>query len=78
MFRKIHIAIDCSTEEEYRAVQKIAEEISSVMRLSAKEFIAVYPEIKKRYGVISMAKDAIKKNGRKGLLPVVGQILSKI
>lgn len=78
MFRKIHIAVDCDTEEEYRAVQKIAQEISSVMRITAKEFIAVYPEVKKRYGIISSAKQAIKEKGKKGLIAVVGQIISNI
>ncbi|MBR5498874.1 MAG: hypothetical protein IKV75_01785 [Bacteroidales bacterium] len=75
MFRKIHIAIDCENEQEYAVVQKIAEEISSVMRLSAKELVAVYPEIKKRYGLIAVGKQAIKKDGRKGLLAIVGQLI---
>ena len=75
MFRKIHIAIDCENEQEYAVVQKIAEEISSVMRLSAKELVAVYPEIKNRYGLIAVGKQAIKKDGRKGLLAIVGQLI---
>lgn len=78
MFRKIHIAVNCDNDEEYRAVQKIAEEMSSVMRLTAQELIAVYPEIKKRYGMIATAKSAIKEKGKKGLMAVVGQILKSI
>ena len=75
MFRKIHIAVDCKNAEEVEQVQKIAEEISSVFRLTAQELITVYPEIKKRYGLIAAGKQAIKKDGRKGLMAIVGQIL---
>lgn len=78
MFKKIHIAVDCANEQECREVQKIAEEMSSVMRLTAKELIAVYPEIRKRYGVITSAKNAIREKGKKGLMAVVGQILKSI
>lgn len=78
MFKKIHIAIDCKNAEEVAQVQKMAEEISSVMRLTAQELIAVYPEIKKRYGLIAAGKQAIKKDGRKGLMTIVGQMLKSI
>lgn len=78
MFKKIHIAVNCANDEEYREVQKIAEEISSVMRVTAQDLIKVYPEIKKRYGLIATAKESIKKNGKKGLLAVVGQIIRNI
>lgn len=78
MFRKIHIAVDCENAEEYAVVQKIAEEMSSVVRLTAKELVAVYPEIKKRYGLIAAGKQAIKKDGRKGLMAIVGQLMRGI
>jgi hypothetical protein len=45
-YRKIYLAIDCRDDEEAQRVQKVAEDMSSLFRLSAKDIINFYPAIK--------------------------------
>ena len=75
-YRKVYIAVMCEDAEDQRQAQKVAEELSGILRLSAKSLIAMYPAIKKNGNVIGNAFRTIATQGNKGLLKVLPSLLS--
>lgn len=75
-YRKIYVAIDCRSEEEAQQVQKIAEDMSVVFSLSAKDIIAIYPSVRSNSGLIKSSIKAISKEGVKGIGKVVSYMLA--
>lgn len=74
-YRKIYIAVFCENEEEITHVQKVAEDLSSTFRLSAKDLIGIHPLIKKNGQLIASAIRTIAKEGMSGVLKVVPQLM---
>ena len=76
-YRKIYLAIDCRDDEEAQRVQKVAEDMSSLFRLSAKDIINFYPAIKSNAGVLKTSIKALSRDGMKGLASVIPAVISK-
>ncbi len=74
-YRKIYIAVFCDNEDEVSQVQKVAEDLSSTFRLSAKDLIGIHPLIKKNGQLIASAIRTIGKEGMPGVLKVVPQLM---
>lgn len=75
-YRKIYMAIDCRTDEEAQQVQKIAEDMSMVFSLSAKDIISIYPSVKNNSGLIKTAIKTLSKEGMKGVGKVVAYMMN--
>lgn len=75
-YRKIYLAIDCRTDEEAQQVQKIAEDMSAIFSLSAKDIISIYPAVKNNSGLIKTAIKTLSKEGIKGVGKVVAYMMS--
>ena len=75
-YRKIYLAIDCRSEEDAQKVQKIAEELSMMFSLSAKDIIAIYPSIKNNSGLIKTSIKTLSKDGLKGVGKVVSYLFA--
>ena len=50
-YRKIYLAIDCRSDEDAQKVQKIAEDLSMMFSLSAKDIIALYPSNQEQFRI---------------------------
>lgn len=74
-YRKIYIAVFCDNEDEVSQVQKVAEDLSSTFRLSAKDLIGIHPLIKKNGQLIASAIRTIAKEGMSGIRKVVPQLM---
>ena len=75
-YRKIYLAIDCRGDEEAQQVQKIAEDMSMMFSLSAKDIIAIYPAIKSNSGLIKSSIKTLSKEGLKGVGKVVSYMFA--
>lgn len=75
-YRKIYVAIDCRTDEDAQKVQKIAEDLSMMFSLSAKDIIAIYPAIKNNSGLIKTSIKTLSKEGLKGVGKVVSYMFT--
>lgn len=76
-YRKIYLAIDCRSDEEAQNAQKVAEDLSAMFRLSAKDIIGFYPAIKGNAGLIKTSIKALSRDGMKGLAKVIPAVISK-
>lgn len=76
-YRKIYLAIDCRDDEEAQRVQKVAEDMSSLFRLSARDIINFYPAIKSNAGLLKTSIKALSRDGKKGLASVIPAVISK-
>lgn len=74
-YRKVYIAVICENDEEQKAVQKVAEDVSSIFRLSAKELIKIHPIIQNNGQLISSAVRTIAKEGMGGVMKVIPQLM---
>ena len=75
-YRKIYLAIDCRSDEETQKFQKIAEDLSMMFSLSAKDIIALYPAIKNNSGLIKTSIKTLTKDGLKGVGKVVSYMFA--
>ena len=75
-YRKIYLAIDCRSDEDAQQVQKIAEDLSMMFSLSAKDIIALYPSIKSNSGLIKTSIKTLSREGFKGVGKVVSYMIS--
>lgn len=75
-YKKIYLAIDCRSDEEAQKVQKIAEDLSVMFSLSAKDIIALYPSIKANSGLIKTSIKTLSKEGFKGMGKIVSYMIS--
>lgn len=75
-YRKIYLAIDCRTEEEAQQVQKIAQDLSMMFNMSAKDIISIYPSIKNNSGLIKTSLKTLSKDGMKGVGKVIAYMMS--
>lgn len=71
MFRKIYIALDCDDDQEAAQVQRAAEELSSVFRLSAKEVLSAYPMLKNNGQLIRSSIKTIAREGKSGVMKIL-------
>lgn len=74
-YRKIYIAVDCSSDEEAKQVQKIAEDMSAIFSLSGKDMISLYPSVKNNASLIKSTIKTISRDGMKGLGKVVTSLM---
>lgn len=72
MLRKITIVVDCVDDNERNAVQRVANDISSLKILSGKRILGVYPYFRKHEGEIYQLLTMVGNNGLKGLLSAQG------
>lgn len=75
-YRKIYMAIDCRNDEEAQQVQKIAEDLSMMFSLSAKDIIAIYPSVKSNVGLIKTSIKTLSRDGMKGVGKVVSYLFT--
>ena len=75
-YRKIYMAIDCRNGEDAQQVQKIAEDLSMMFSLSAKDIIAIYPSIKSNSGLIKTSIKTLSRDGMKGVGKVVSYLFT--
>lgn len=75
-YRKIYLAIDCRSDEETQQVQKIAEDLSMMFSLSAKDIIALYPAVKNNSGLIKTSIKTLSKEGIRGVGKVVSYMFA--
>ena len=75
-YRKIYMAIDCRNDEEAQLVQKIAEDLSMMFSLSAKDIIAIYPSVKSNAGLIKTSIKTLSRDGMKGVGKVVSYLFT--
>lgn len=75
-YRKIYVAIDCRSDEDAQKVQKIAEDLSMMFSLSAKDIISIYPAIKNNSGLIKTSIKTLSKEGFKGMGKIVSYMIS--
>ena len=75
-YRKIYLAIDCRGDEEALQVQKIAEDLSMMFSLSAKDIIAIYPSVKSNAGLIKTSIKTLSRDGMKGVGKVVSYLFT--
>jgi hypothetical protein len=75
-YRKIYMAIDCRNEDEAQKVQKIAEDLSTMFALSARDIISIYPSVKSNSGLIKTAIKTLSKEGLRGVGKVVTYMMS--
>lgn len=76
-YRKIYVAVWCDSEQEKAQVQRIAEELSEIAQLRAKDVISTFPTIKKNQDIITTVVREVSTKGPKGvigLLPLVSKI----
>lgn len=75
-YRKIYVAIDCRSDDDAQKVQKIAEDLSMMFSLSAKDIIAIYPAIKNNSGLIKTSIKTLSREGLKGVGKVVSYMFT--
>ena len=75
-YRKIYLAIDCRSDEDAQKVQKIAEDLSMMFGLSAKDIIALYPSIKANSGLIKTSLKTLSREGFKGVGKIVSYMIA--
>lgn len=75
-YKKIYLAIDCRSDEETQKVQKIAEDLSMMFSLSAKDIIALYPAVKNNSGLIKTSIKTLSKEGIRGVGKVVSYMFA--
>lgn len=75
-YRKIYLAIDCRSDEDAQKVQKIAEDLSMMFSLSAKDIITLYPSIKNNSGLIKTSLKTLSKEGFKGMGKIVSYMIA--
>ena len=75
-YRKIYLAIDCRSDEDAQKVQKIAEDLSMMFGLSAKDIIVLYPSIKANSGLIKTSLKTLSREGFKGVGKIVSYMIA--
>lgn len=75
-YRKVYIAVLCENDEEQQQAQRVAEDLSGIFRLSAKDLIGMYPAIKKNGPIIGSAFRTISTQGKSGLVRVLPQLIN--
>jgi hypothetical protein len=75
-YRKIYIAVDCSSDEEARQVQKIAEDMSAIFALSGKDMVSLYPSVENNASRIKSTIKTISRDGMKGLGKVITGLMT--
>lgn len=62
-FKKIHIPIDCTTEEEKIQVQSIIEEMGATLHFTGNQIMLMYPLVRKNQLIFKQMFDVIVKQG---------------
>lgn len=70
--RKIYIAVDCESDEQRDAVQRIADEISNMRLLKGRQIEGVYPYVKGHQNELYKLFSIVQKSGVKGLMSANG------
>ena len=77
--RKLYIAIDCASEEERDAVQRVLEEVSNMRVLTGSSIVRMYPMFQQKRRELTELFRMIAEGGVKSLLSMRGaQIINKL
>lgn len=74
-YRKIYIAVWCDSETEFANVQKVAEDLSSTFKLTAKDLIGLHPLIRKNGQLIVSGIRTISREGISGVMKIAPQFV---
>lgn len=77
-YRKIIIAVDCDNDQEQQEIQVIAQELSQLFTLKAKNIISFYPVIKQNKTMLYNAAKIVSREGKKGLMKIIPMILKNM
>lgn len=76
-YQRIIIAVQCRDEDEKKAIQEMAKNLSQRLALKAEDIIRAYPLIEKNGELIAAAARMVSKNGPRGLVKLL-PMLAKI
>lgn len=77
-YRKIIIAVDCDNDQEQQAMQAIAQELSGLFTLKAREIISFYPIIKKNKSLLYNIIKIVSTEGKKGFVKIAAMVAKNI
>lgn len=77
-YRKIIIAVDCDNDQEQQEIQVIAQELSQLFTLKAKNIISFYPVIKQNKTMLYNAAKIVSREGKRGLMKIIPMILKNM
>ena len=77
-YKKIIIAVDCDSEKEQQMVQAIAQELSELLHLKAKDLIEFFPILKKNKALIYTAIKTVSQEGKKGVLKLFPLLMKQL
>jgi hypothetical protein len=77
-YRRIVIAVDCSSEAEAANVQAAAKRMSEVFRLRGKDVLAISPLIEKNGDIIAAVVRSVAYDGLRGLASAVPYLIKNI
>lgn len=77
-YRKIIIAVDCDNDQEQQEIQVIAQELSQLFTLKAKNIISFYPVIKQNKTMLYNAAKIVSREGKRGLMKIIPLILKNM
>ena len=70
-FRRLNIAVDCENPKEMEQAQIILDELSTILRLNAKDLIKSAPMIRKNQSVIFEIFKTISTGGAKSIASII-------
>lgn len=77
-YRKIIIAVDCSSEQEAANVQAAAKRMSEMFRLHGRDVLSLYPLVAKNGEVISNVVRTVAHDGLRGLASMIPYLIKNI
>lgn len=77
-YRKIYIAIDCSSDAEALATQAFAKEVSQTFQLKASDVLKIAPLVRKNSGLIVKTVKTMSTEGVKGIAKIIPYFLANI
>ena len=70
--RKIYLAVDCGSDEQRDAVQRIFDDVSNMRLLKGNQIQSVYPYIKSHQNDLYQLFNMVAKDGVKSLMSANG------
>lgn len=77
-YRKVFIAVDCTNEAEFEAIQQFGKELSSIMKLRASDVLRIAPMVRKNSGLIMTVIRTISAEGAKGVAKMIPYFMANV
>lgn len=77
-YRKIIIAVDCSTDAEAANVQAAAKRMSEMFRLRGSDILSMYPLVVKNGEVLGNVVRTVARDGLRGIASMVPYLIKNI